>query len=350
MDVVTLSHKALSLFLKSRTSTELVALCSPGSSGSRVSIFRHTTSGKRFAVKCVKDARVSLIEELARRELLVPYLKEHLPEVLSVQVMDGFEVMISECMGLQTLHQMLLTGNVPQSQLLSIWKSVLASLLSTWSSSSSVDFQEDLCPRYMPARVGRIRDAILDRTIQGVSLGDHWNDPVFVNGAEYPSISDCFDDIARLDKPRVAVVCHGDPQPSNIVVGESGDWYFVDWEWSGRHQDWRMMASHLLGWWTSRYLILSSEATIRHVPGKGLELNFDAALPSHLAQFQEEVWSSLNQESPEQLTDAVRADVRRMLAVLFFGELRFLSIWGREAFAVPMLAHAVINSQVKSNI
>lgn len=341
------------LMLKSDESAgtlQLVLLAAQGSSGSRVLIFRHSSSGSLYAVKCTQSSRVALVDEIARRASLVSLLGERLPEVLSCQIMDGYEVMISECKGLQTLHNMILHSDIPQNRLFSIWESVVDDLMAVWRASASQPFQQDLCPRYLPARLTRIRTSLQETIIQGVSLAEVWHEPTFINGKQYISIAEAFSEIEAIGHPTVGVLCHGDPQPSNVLVGENDKWFLIDWEWSGYHHDWRGMVSHLLGWWSSRFLVLQSEPELKLVPGRGLEISFEAFVPQHIEKYQQLVVSKLPDSAPEPVTRDVLSDIERMLAVLYFGELRFLAVWGRQSFSVPMLANALIAASHKAQI
>lgn len=139
----------------------------------------------------------------------------------------------------------------------------------------------------------------------------------------------------------MGVVCHGDPQPSNIVVGNSDEWYCVDWEWAGSNQDWRMMLSHLHGWWSTRCLALVAEPSAG-VSGGCLKITYDAFLPAHLRPYQGIAMQAALAMSDGNLCEEDIRDINRFLAALYFGELRFLGLWGREAFASAILGQAVI--------
>lgn len=341
-EIVRVATKAMRMMLGEQNDPELVLISFPGSSGARVSIFRHSRTNSLYAVKCVIGSRVSLVDEIGKREILVPYLRNHLPRVLWCQVVDGFEVMVSECRGVHTLHHLIVNSDMPHSRLLAVWKDVVESLVRMWKSSQH-QFQESLCPRFFPARLRRIKDGVNSAVVGGVKLADCWNLPVVVNGNEYSSVSESFERVARVGKPTNGVVCHGDPQPSNIVVGEGDMWYCVDWEWSGSHHDWRMMLAHLYGWWPTRCAVLASESVVRADHNR-LVIEHDAFIPGHLRPYQDvalSVSSMMFDGFPDEET---ANDINRFLAALYFGELRFLGLWGREVFAASVLAQAVITA------
>lgn len=341
-EIVRVATKAMRMMLREQNDPDFVLISFPGSSGARVSIFRHSRTDSLYAVKCVKSSRVSLVDEIARREILTPYLRDHLPLVLWCQIVDGFEVMISECTGVHTLHHLTINSNVPHNRLLAVWKDVVETIVRMWKDSEH-QFQEALCPRFFPARMERIREGLYSAVVGGVQLSECWDAPIIINGKEYPSVSESLQKIAQVGKPTTGVVCHGDPQPSNIVVGNGGSWYCVDWEWAGPHQDWRMMLTHLFGWWWTRCLVLLAEPVIR-VSAKRLEVEYDALLPSHLQPYQGIAMSAASMMSNGFPNEGIVRDINRYLAALYFGELRFLGLWGREAFAASMLAQAVITA------
>ena len=338
-EIVRVATKAMRMMLGERDDPELILLSFPGSSGARVSLFRHTRTNSLYAVKCVAQSRVSLIDEIGRRDTLTPYLPDHLPQVLWCQVLDGFEVMISECKGIHSLHHLIINSNVPHSRLLEVWKDFIEALLRMWQSSEH-QFNEALCPRFFPARLGRIKQGIRNATVGNIKLSECWDMPVVVNGSEYPSISKSFEAIAQVGEPKMGVVCHGDPQPSNIVVGTRYSWYCVDWEWAGPHQDWRMMLANLYGWWSSRCSVLSTEAVLR-VSRNRLEIEHSSYVPTHLQLYQDIARSVASTMSAGSLSEGTTNDINRFLAALYFGEIRFLHMWGREAFAETMLAQAI---------
>lgn len=341
-EIVRVAMKAMRMMLREQDDPELVLISFPGSSGARVSIFRNSHTNSLYAVKCVKSSRVSLVDEIVRREVLTPYLRDHLAQVLWCQIVDGFEVMISECTGIHTLHHLIVNSNIPHNRLLAVWKDVVETIVRMWKNSKH-QFQKTLCPRFFPARMERIRDGLRSVVAGGVQLSECWDAPIIINGKEYSSLSESLEKISHIGKPTTGVVCHGDPQPSNIVVGDDGSWYCIDWEWAGPHQDWRMMLTHLFGWWWTRCLVLVAEPVIR-ASKKRLEVEYNALLPSHLQPYQDIATSAASTMLDGLPNERTVRDINRYLAALYFGELRFLGLWGREAFVASMLAQAVITA------
>jgi thiamine kinase-like enzyme len=339
-EFVRVATKAMKTMLGDQCELELVLLSSPGSSGARVSIFRHLRTGNLFAVKCASNSRISLQNEISRREHLVPHFREHLPHVLSCQIVEDYEVMISECRGINTLHQIIMRSEWPHERTLGIWNDIAQSLLSMWH-KTTCRYEPALNPRNFAARLERIENGLKPVTIGDFCISKIWDSPVRVNNVQYPSLGETINEIKKIEHPSIGVFCHGDPQPSNFTVDDEGRWNCIDWEWSGGPHDWRMMLAHLYGWWPTRCLSLMTEPAVRMSAGE-LILEHDAFIPSHLHAYQNvtrDLFYSMATTSSEQ-SRATR-DINRYLAALYLGEIRFLALWGREAFAVPMLAQAV---------
>lgn len=337
LSTISTAITAVQMMVGDGASPELVIVSDPGSSGARVLIIRHPQGGRTYAVKCVKSGRVSLVEEIARREIIKPFLKDHLPEVLMIKQIGEYEVMISECRGEQTLHSLIINSLMSHDQLKRMWHEVVSTLVDTWQQTKYYPFMDMLCPRYHKARCQRIADGIYSMMINGVKITDCASLPIIINGEEYPSIKDLLPQIETIGKPLFGVTCHGDPQPSNIVVDKNRSWSLVDWEWSGKHHDWRVMVSHLHGWWSTRCSVLMVEPEIR-LERKRLYINYSLMVPAHLAEYQQEAASAYWSMS-DSLNDS--EDINRYLATLYFGELRFLQFWGRQSYLAPFLAEAI---------
>lgn len=340
-EFVRIATMAMKTMLGDHAEVELVLLSSPGSSGARVSIFRHSRTEKLFAVKCANESRVSLKHEIARREHLKPYFEGYLPQVLMFQVIDGYEVMVSECRGLNTLHQLIIQSELPHEYMLNIWEDISAKLLNMWQ-KTRCDYQLELNPRNFSARMQRIEDGVQEVELLGTSIKQLWELPIKINGRKHPSLAETFREIQNIETPDFGVLCHGDPQPSNFIVDRNGHWNCIDWEWSGGPHDWRMMMAHLHGWWTTRCLALNKDPSVK-VSEDVLELEYDAFVPEHLLRYQNASIALLKSMAPT-AKERVRAinDINRYLAALYLGEVRFLPLWGRKAFTVAMLAQAVM--------
>ena len=343
-DTVRISTKAMNDFSRDNFSPELVLISPPGSSGARVSIFKSSDERSLYAVKCARSTRISLSDEVKREGILTQYIPEHLPKILWVGKVEGLETIISECSGLQTLHNLIMGSELPHDQLLSIWGDVVASLITMWSDSKTFPFREDLCPRIFSERIKRIRNGLNQRSILDTPLSDILHKEVNINGRDYPSIDDSLKNVSNIKNPQFGVTCHGDPQPSNIIVGRNfPDWYCVDWEWSGPNQDWRMMASHLYGWWFTRCMVLKTEPKIQ-ISKEKVYFEYESFLPDYLQDYPRKTLTILNNIFGENLNSDAKQDINRYLATLYFGDVRFLGIWNREVFAIPLLSQGIITA------
>ena len=344
-DAVRISTKAMNALFENKFNSELILISPPGSSGARVSIFKSADTEFLYAVKCARDTRISLSDEVRKRDILAKYIPSHLPEILWTGDVEGFETIISECNGVHTLHNLIINGDLPHDQLLSIWEDAVSSFITVWKNSKTFPFNKDLCPRDFSKRIERIAKGLYEKTIMDVKLSNIWDKNIYVNGEEYPSIAQMLENISNIGTPSFGVTCHGDPQPSNIIVGREANksWYCVDWEWSGPNHDWRMMASHLYGWWFTRCITLKERPLIS-VTNRGVELNYHAFLPNHFQSYPQSAFQLLEKTFGENLDEGARRDINKYLAALYLGDLRFLGIWNREVFAVPLLAQGVITA------
>lgn len=332
--------KGLQRIFGTTVTPELVRVSEPGSSGSRVYIFRHPQTDRSYAVKCVNSSRVSLADEVARHQLLQQYLPHHVPEILLLQHVDGYDVLVSEALGV-TLHTAIMQHVLPQSVLLTLWQNMLHTFSTLWRASQH-PYEPTLSPRYYPARYARIKagvESIL--TEDGKALQDCWTLPMMINGREYPSLNEIFQRNSMPTCPSFGVFCHGDPQPSNILVARNLRWFTVDWEWTGRHHDWRAMLSHLFGWWPLRFQILLDQPRM-YVAQHRVWIDYQVQIPPYVKPFQQLAQDLFWQLSGRERYDCDAQDLNVYLSMLYFGEVRFTSLFGRDAYKIPLVAEAVI--------
>lgn len=319
---------------------ELVHMSDSGSSGARVYVLRHPLTNHSYAVKCVKSSRVSLFDEVARYGVLQSYFDKHLPKILLVDNVGDYEVLVSEAHGTQTLHNLIQHSTLPQSVMVSIWNDVLEQLSSNvWIASKHTPYEPSLSPRHFISRYNRVTASLKSLHVGGVPLSEHFEKPIILNGVKYPPLRGLLEDVLGVGNPAFGVVCHGDPQPSNIIVSDDiQNWCMVDWEWCGRHHDWRAMFSHLYGWWPSRFQMLNMPAELT-VTDRGIVINYSDAIESRIVEFQNQTRKVFSNMSEDPKADA--KDINKYLSVLYFGETRFVKYWNREHFLPAILAEAV---------
>lgn len=229
-----------------------------GSSGAAVRIVQRA-DGTSIAIKTARNPRVSAFEQARARDSIAPFFGHLLPEVLFAGVRHGIDTLVTECPTTDTLAD-IAAANGPRA--LSSWYDVAATLTRIWSRSAR--------PGFDPASATRKHELRQRRALEGIaftwqSLGytaEPWRHLV-INDVDYGPIDKHVGHLATVPPPRIHVACQGDPQPRNILLASTGRWYLVDWEWAGLHQDWRMMTSHLIGWWYTDHILRATRGTIR---------------------------------------------------------------------------------------
>ncbi|MFA5935969.1 MAG: phosphotransferase [Patescibacteria group bacterium] len=304
-----------------------------------MSLFKEQETKLVYAVKCVHQPRTSLREEAKRRELLVPHLKNRLPEVLGFSEIEEWETMVTLCGGKETLHELIMKGSMPHTQMLSVWSEAVGELICLWQQTKRTYVAEN-DPRNLCTRFRRIADGLIAYARKDIRLADVIDLPVMIDGKHYPSISTALAEAYQVRPPLFSVMCHGDFQPSNIIVNRDGRWWLVDWEWAGEGHDWRNGFSHMFGWWTSRHLQLMNESSWERRQGS-LHLSTSGFIPRHLRPYIDAVSRLFKAQSTTSMRSQDCSDIQKYLALLYFGQIRFLPIWGRESFGIELLACAL---------
>lgn len=340
-------YKDLSLFkiifdvlektLTSDTCT-LMYIASPGSSPSKVYMFKDSKN-KMYAVKLcnIKISRVKLQNERKNKEFLKPYLLEHLPKIIGTFEVGDYELMISECKGVDSLYTSLINNKKTMDFHYKIWKNFLKELMSMWNLSKGVYISEKN-PRNNIIRIKRIEAGLLNAQYNGYTLKELWDKTIVINNKEYFSLSKAFDIIKTIGTPKFGITCHGDPQPSNIIIDEQGNWFLVDWEWSGNYHDYRMMFSHLYGWWNTRMTFLKKESKFVVTENK-IIINYTLINNEIVNIFQKEAHKSLKKYFKITKNDVL--DINKFLALLYLGDARFLSVWGKENYLPVLISEAI---------
>ncbi|KKQ98653.1 MAG: hypothetical protein UT24_C0009G0154 [Candidatus Woesebacteria bacterium GW2011_GWB1_39_12] len=332
-----MSQKIAHKLVTKLTSSDRLQLLSvhSGSSNSKVYIYGDTQKEVFYAVKCVKDPRLSLFDEYARYLTLSKYYK-NLPEVLNVQKVGNYEIMISNAYGTETLHRLICSKPKTCSKCLSIWSDVVFSLVDVWEQTKHNYLSEE-SPRPYKPRLERITKGVKEIKISdNIKLENYFNLPLKINGVIYPSLEECFSRLERVDAPSFGVLCHGDPQPSNVVVSGNG-WYLVDWEWSGFHNDWRQMLSHMYGWWSYRYFSAETLGEMKIEFGR-IIINHNYGFNNEIQNYQKvavEVFTRMNGTWKD------IQDINKYLGLLYFGEIRFLDYWNKQKLMPAIIAEAV---------
>lgn len=230
-----------------------------GSSGAAVHIIEYS-NGRRIAVKVATTPRVTAIQQREARRDILPLFGRRLPDVLFAGSCTGRDVLIAECPSVRTLADEV-AAHGPTDRLMGTWCDITATLTRVWSESAQPGFSSDRATRSHLRRLHR-GVAGLEFASRAVHVPLLATQRVRVNGKTCDSWNAAHGVLGALRPPIVRVACHGDPQPANILVDAVYQWYLIDWEWSGRHHDWRMMISHLIGWWYVNDILRRSHGDI----------------------------------------------------------------------------------------
>ena len=311
---------------------------SPGSSPSKVYMFKDTNNNM-YAVKiCKKNlSRVSLFQEEKNIEYLVPYLNNHLSKIIYTSKIDDLEIMVSECYGVDNLYTSLALNKKPLNYYYKIWNNVTQEIIKMWSLSKDSNYEPQKNPRNNTKRIKRIETNLYKIKYNNYLIKDLINLQTIINGVEYQSIAQTIKEIKKINNPEFGVTCHGDPQPSNIVVNDE-KWYLVDWEWSGKNHDYRLMFSHLFGWWATRMTKLKNSPYFNVIDDK-LIINYKIEKNKIIDKFQKIASNNIRKNFDLGKKDI--DDINRFLSLLYLGDIRFLNIWEKNEFLPVLIGEAI---------
>ena len=247
--------------------------------------------------------------------------------------------MISQCFGLDNFYSSFISNKKPLVFYYDIWDKVLIEIMEMWQESMNYNYNPNNNPRNNKLRIQRIETGVLSSRYNGYSFESIRKLTMVINGEECISLDDAFVEIKKISNPKFGVTCHGDPQPSNIIISDdSSNWYLVDWEWSGHNHDFRLMFSHLYGWWATRLIniIERPEFIIRD---NKIIINYKTNYSKVISKFQHMSKSMLIKNFD--ITQEDIDNVNRFLALLYLGDLRFLNVWGRMDYLPVLIGEAI---------
>lgn len=319
---------------------KLLYVSSPGSSPSKVYMLRDEL-GKMYAVNIcdINISRVSLYDEVKNIEFIKPFLVEHLPKIIYVGRYKNLEIMISECLGVDSFFNSFSTNKKPIEFYLDIWNNVLLEVMRMWKNSIDYNYNSNLNPRNNNARLKRIKTGVMNSEYNGYKLYSLKKLKIKVNGVMCLSLEEIFDEISKISEVEFGVTCHGDPQPSNIIISKDYDnWYLVDWEWSGKNHDYRLMFSHLYGWWATRLTNVKRFPMFK-VMNNEIIIEYDLIDNDVVFEFQNMGKNMLFDKF--NIGEKDIDNINRFLALLYLGDIRFLNIWGRIDYLPVLIGEAV---------
>lgn len=313
-------------------SVKLQMISDPGSSQSRVYLYRNNNQLIAIKQSTISHGyRPDLLLEATKRDVIIPYLKTNVARIFWRGCHNNKQYMIYECIGQNSLHQQILLRNLSSQDIFSVWNDMLNKILNMWDKSRQpVDLNTTYARDYT-LRFERIEEYLhkfFDKL--SLNLSNVLSAPVRVNGKLYPPLSSLLSELKEYDEPKFTVTCHGDPQPSNIIVNQDTlHWQLIDWEWSATNHDWRMMSAHLVGWWLTRTVKFSSRPTLKYVNSE-IIINYELAADEENKLIALSTIGEIDKRF-NLLSDGLSCkQFKKFLALLIIGETRFLSIWHRE--------------------
>lgn len=240
-----------------------------GSSGAIVRIIA-PVSGPLFAIKTARNPRVPAAQQAVARGLIAPYFGEHLPQVLFAGNRRGHDTLITECPTITTLAD---AATIRPGAAIAAWQGVVRRLVHVWEQSARPGYVSEQSTRNHHLRWQRGTEG-LRHALRALGLAAQPTDAVVINGVAHDSLGTILDRLASVPVPHFRVACQGDPQPRNILLDDRQRWFLVDWEWAGLHQDWRMMVSHLIGWWYVDHILATTNGQAQ-VTAAGLALDYE---------------------------------------------------------------------------
>lgn len=308
-----------------------------GTSGSTVRILG-LPDGQLIAVKTATNPRVPAHAQAAARKSIEPFFGNRLPRVLFAGSIHGTDTLVTSCPSATTLadavgHQGTL-GPAP-----AVWKDVVTALSKVWQRSAEPGFDTSSATRKHQLRWQR-GTAGLRYALHQAGLPIPLSRHVVVNEVDHGPLGEILNQLARIPAPTVHVACQGDPQPRNILLDAEHRWHLVDWEWAGSHQDWRMMTSHLVGWWHVEDLLAHAHGAAT-LGSSALTLQYEVpgtTLPT--------AWTGPAVDAFSHMTSAIHHEqdltaLARHTAMLLLREIPNSAATGREHLLAPLLGEAI---------
>ena len=299
---------------------------------------------RRVALK-YGETRIPIHQQCLNYAIIQPFLSGHLPMIYAHGEIGQSRIgwMEMEFISEFNLHDAVIEQHLPDSVLTQTVEDVLNSFVDMWKKSSTEGFNPKECPRNPIARAKRIQKHLATSDIiindQGTKLMNCVDVPIVVNGKEYPSLMQTLGAIDYYSPPTISVTCHGDPNADNIMPN-GNTWWLTDFEWCGENHDWRMMASHLFGWWTSNALHLFNEPQVS-LRRDALIVNYQADLSPICKDIQDNVLQKCHTMAEFSGDTSWKKQFNRFLSLLYLGDLRFVEARGRKHYTGPLIGEGV---------
>jgi len=325
--------------LRLRGAGRVVRTIRTGSSGATVTILRRT-DGMYVAVKTARSPRVSAVRQAERRAAIVRFLGPRLPRVLFAGSLGARDTLVTECPSPRTLADAAMTEATTASAVVA-WEEVVSTLCDVWISSAREGFDERRATRNHQHRSQRAAGELV-AACRALGITAPTSRRVIVSGTDLGTIGTALDSVRRLPLPRITVACHGDPQPRNVLLDADHGWHLIDWEWSGLVHDWRMMLSHVIGWW---YIdALSAESVVvtdLQAAHSTLTVSYEPPFVADLAPWTTPAVTAFSRMSSPDRDELDVAGLTLHLAMLLLREFPRTVAAGRTGPALVLLCEAM---------
>lgn len=303
-------------------------------------IFFVQCADKLYAVKTTdySSERVPLLQQASNSTVLRKRLPHRTSKICLVRSTGERSAMITDTIGMSNYADRAFDTDPKTYE---IWKEITSELTALWKTSKVKRVDSISASRNFGQRYERIHTGFLEASIQGYKINSIYDLPVAINGEIYPSLRETLLKLKSIKKPNFYVTCHGDPQPTNVIVDtNSNNWQFIDWEWTGSHHDWRMMTAHLYGWWeTNRTCIVApSKITTRD---SLLEITFSSEPDDQVRRYQQKVFEDIISFCDNKLSNADCESINDYIALLLLGEVRFRTSHFFDKFGPLIIGRAV---------
>lgn len=308
-----------------------------GVSGTIVVVVKNEIGKNVLKLGDPSNLRNTIQQELQRRNLLLPYLGDHLPGIISFNHFDGMEVMQIDYAGDYNLHQIVTGGLYPDNIVETVFSEILEAKRKLWLGTLK-PFDRHDCLRDYGSRAAELAGRLNNLVLGGKLVSDMLDLPVVVNGVLHPSFGQFIDQISHYQPPRFSCISHGDLNGDNIILSDENKWFLVDWEWVGRH-DWIESVSRICGWWQVMATSLVDVPQLEIDRGC-IKLSYQleaSPLVHHLMSLGRELGSNVARDLQEDHYDQKLA---YFSATYYLRDLKFQPLRGRSNFVIPVIGEA----------
>ncbi|MBS3057658.1 MAG: hypothetical protein J4415_03470 [Candidatus Diapherotrites archaeon] len=332
---------------------DVIQIAQTGGSGPKVVII--SANGYMYALKFGKT-RIPISDQLKNRGILVDLIGEsRLPKVMQFKrYPDGSEAMLITAPSRNTLHDVVTLDNmgIGEKEILRTVDDIVSRFIVMWK-QTILPYKDNVCTRPLIFRNERIFNFLDQLVINSLPFSELKGRNIIVNKKNLGNISDLIQVANQDNSPKYMVTCHADPNADNILISPTLNskstcyWWLIDYEWVGQIS-WILSASHFLGWWISNASRLKSRLETNITP-ESLEFSYEV--------YRSELMNNIITRCARKIArfakqikepDGWDLKLRRMVALLILGDVRFAGARSREAYTHYLIAEGFqLLSEVK---